>query len=78
MILIDPMNIQYTAVRNPRWMNPEHTVLDCEVNFDHIPEEWVGFGAVAEGDYPHTHRIFAECVAGTYGPIAPYEAPEEE
>lgn len=77
MIYIDVMNIQYTVVRHPRWANPENTMIDCEVNFTHLPEEWVGFAAVAEGDYPHTHRIFAECVNGDYGPIAPYEAPSE-
>lgn len=77
MITVDVMNIQYTLVRHPRWANEEQTMIDCEVNFTHLEGEWVGFAAVADGDYPHTHRIFAECVAGNYGPIAPYEAPVE-
>lgn len=75
-INFDPMTISYSDVRNPKWMDAEHTRLDCEVNFTHISEEWVPFGAVASGDYPHTHRIFEECVAGNYGPIAEYEDPE--
>lgn len=69
------MNITYTHIKNPKWANAEHTFLDCEVNFDHLPEEYVPFGAVASGDLPHTHQIFAECVEGKWGRIAEYTPP---
>jgi len=72
------MNITYTDVKNPKWANTEHTFIYCEVNFDHLPEEYVPFGAVASGDLEHTHQIFAECVEGKWGPIAEYEPPPVE
>jgi hypothetical protein len=70
------MQITYSTVLNPRWENAAHTRIYCEVNFDHLPEELVPFSAVAEGDYPHTHEIFARCVAGDFGPIADYTPPD--
>ena len=69
--------MKYTQVRNPKWMNAEHTVIECEVNFDDYNEEFVPFGAVKEGDYPHTHEIFARCAAGEFGEIEEYIAPPE-
>ena len=67
--------MKYTQVRNPVWANAEHTAIQCEVDFDDLVEEFVPFGATASGDYEHSHQIFAECVAGNYGPIAEYVAP---
>jgi len=69
------MNITYIDVKNPQWDDPEHTTLVCDVNFEHLPEEYVSFVARASGDYPHTHQIFAECVEGKWGPIAEYVPP---
>jgi hypothetical protein len=65
--------LDYVEVRNPKWANEAHTMINCEVNFTHIPEDFVPFSAVAEGDYVHSHNIFAECVTGMYGPIAEWE-----
>ena len=67
--------MKYTQVFNPRWANAEHTQINCDVDFDDLSEALVPFTAVASGDYPHSHQIFAECVAGNYGEIAEYVAP---
>jgi hypothetical protein len=67
--------MKYTQVTNPQWANAEHTQINCEVDFDDLNEALVPFTAVASGDYPHSHQIFAECVAGEYGEIAEYVAP---
>jgi hypothetical protein len=67
--------MKYTQVLNPQWANAEHTAINCDVDFDDLREELVPFTAVASGDYEHSHQIFAECVAGNYGPIAEYVAP---
>jgi hypothetical protein len=67
--------MNYTDVKNPQWANAEHTAINCDVDFDDLREELVPFTAVATGDYPHSHQIFAECVAGTYGEIAEYVEP---
>jgi hypothetical protein len=65
--------MKYTQVKNPIWANAEHTVINCEVDFDGLIETFVPFSAVATGDYEHTHQIFAECVAGNYGEIAEFK-----
>lgn len=67
--------MKYTQVLNPQWANAEHTAINCDVDFDDLREEYVPFTAVASGDYEHSHQIFAECVAGNYGPIAEYVEP---
>jgi hypothetical protein len=67
--------MNYTKVLNPIWANAEHTIINCDVDFDDLREELVPFSAVASGDYEHSHQIFAECVAGTYGAIAEYVEP---
>lgn len=69
--------MKYTSVRNPKWANAAHSRLICEVNFDDLPEDFVPFTAVASGDYPHTHEIFARCVAGDFGPVAEYVPPAD-
>ena len=67
------MNIVYTEARNANWANSDQTAINIEVNFAHLPEQWVWFSAVASGDYPHTHEIYARAVAGDFGPIADYD-----
>ena len=67
--------MKYTTVTNPSWVNAEHTTIACDVDFDDLSEATVPFAAVASGDYPHSHEIFARCVAGDFGAIAEYFAP---
>jgi hypothetical protein len=69
------MKVNFLDIKNIQWANSEHTILDCDVNFEHLPEEYVRFSAVASGDLEHTHKIFAECVEGKWGTIAEYVAP---
>jgi hypothetical protein len=69
--------MKYKRVKNPQWANFEQSQIRCEVDFDALLEEFVPFTAVASGDYPHTHEIFARCVAGEFGEIAPYTPPAD-
>ena len=70
------MNITYSSARNPVWVNAEQTMMNLEVNFDHEAEEWLEFTAVASGDLPHTHDLYARAVAGDFGAIAAYVEPD--
>jgi hypothetical protein len=67
--------MKYTTVKTPKWSNAANTQIQCEVDFNDLAEEFVPFTAVASGDYPHTHKIFARCVAGEFGPVAEYVPP---
>jgi hypothetical protein len=77
MIIVQEIN--YTVVRNLKWTNPEHTAFDCEVNFNHLFENFVPFHctkAEAEGlIYTHTTEIWERALSGEFGPIAEYEEP---
>lgn len=69
--------ITYTAVRNPVWLDEEQMLIGVEVNFDHLPEEWIEFGAYVHDTEPHGVEIFNRALAGEFGAVAPY-VPEEE
>lgn len=68
--------MEYTQVKNPVWANPEHTIIDCEVDFDDLPEEFVPFTANPyDTSNTASVEIFNDCVAGKYGVVAEYVAP---
>lgn len=62
-------------VKNPKWANPNHSVIECDVDFDELDENYVSFGAMESGDVAHTHEIFSRCIAGEFGLIAEYVSP---
>lgn len=65
----------YSQVKNPIWANAEHTMINCEVIFNHFPDEWLPFTADPTDVMEYSKTIFDECVAGEYGEIAEYVAP---
>lgn len=69
------MNIQILNVKNCRYANKEGTFIDCDVNFDHLPQEYVPFTAQKNSGEWHVAFIYNNAVAGKYGPIAPYVEP---
>jgi hypothetical protein len=62
-------------VKNCKWGNVEHTIILCDVDFDHLDEIYVPFSADLNDKYEHTKEIFNKAVAGEYGTIAAYEPP---
>lgn len=70
------MPITYSGVRNPAWANSQQTMINCEVQWDHVDfEDWSPCAVVASGDEPYIHEIYSRCVAGDYGTIAAYTRP---
>jgi hypothetical protein len=67
-----------TSLSNPRWSNAEKTRVDCEITTSQFGEEVLPFTADKFDVEPHGRAIFADIVAGTYGPIAEYVAPPEQ
>jgi hypothetical protein len=73
--------MNYTNIKNPVWANAEHTVINCEVDFNDLKEEFVPFSANLNDSYAHTKQIFNECIEGKWGSIAefvPYIPTQEE
>jgi len=69
------MSIKLVEAKNPVWGNAENTSVVVECNFEHLPEEFVPFRAIANDVEKHGKEIFACAIAGDFGPIAPYVAP---
>ena len=41
--IIVPENITWIDARNPKYINSANTKIELEVNFEHIPEQWVTY-----------------------------------
>ena len=67
--------MEYTNVTNPTWANAEHTIINCNVDFD-------GIGIVpftanpSDESNPSSLQIFNECICGKYGNILEYIPPK--
>ena len=59
--------MNYTSVKNPKWVSKDKTSIECIVNFENIGE--IVFTAAAEDHHSHTTEIFNRCVAGEFGTI---------
>lgn len=75
--MTDGLATTWSAARNPSWGDSAQTWIDLEVNFDDLPEEFVGCALRASGDEPHIHDLYARCIAGEFGEIAAWRAPDE-
>ena len=72
------MAITYTDARNPVWANTSRTLLDIEVNFDHMSEEYVMFTATLDDvGEPHAIEIYNRAIAGDFGPIGNFVPPAD-
>jgi len=69
------MQATLTSVTNPRWANAENTMIDCEITTSQFGDEILPFTASANDVETHGRGIFADLVAGKYGPIGEYVPP---
>jgi hypothetical protein len=68
--------MNYTDVKNPQWVNAEHTLINCDVDFDDLNEQYVPFTAnPSDTSNPSSKQIFDECAAGIWGDVAEYIPP---
>ncbi len=78
-VLADYTSRTVEDVKNPRWMNAGHTVLDADVKFRELaPLGYIPFTAVENADTEHGREIWQKAKAGDYGTIAEYEPPSIE
>jgi hypothetical protein len=68
--------MNYTDVKNPQWVNAEHTLINCEVDFDDLNDQYVPFTAnPSDTSNPSSKQIFDECVEGIWGSVSEYVEP---
>ena len=65
--------MQIKNVKNPQWANAEHTLIDVTLETDAYGE--IPFSASPNDVEAHGRGIFADVVAGKFGPIAEYVPP---
>lgn len=63
------------SVSNLQWDNAEHTSFSCVVKYAEFNEEHPS-GINATDPYAHINEIWTKGIAGEYGMIAEYVAPE--
>lgn len=66
------MNSVLTSLTSPVWANEEHTMIDCVITTSQLGAEELPFTASPSDPEAHGRQIFADLVAGKYGPIADY------
>ena len=71
------MQSTLTSLTNPVWSNADHTMIDCLITTSQFGSEVLPFTASPNDVEPHGRAIFADIVAGKYGPIAEYVPPPE-
>lgn len=69
------MQATLTSITSPRWANAERTMIDCKITTSQFGDEVLPFTAAQYDVEAHGRSIFADLVAGTYGPIADYVPP---
>lgn len=68
------MNAQLTSLTNPRWADAGRTMIDCDITTSQLGDEVLPFTAASYDVEPHGRAIFADLVAGKYGPIGQFVA----
>lgn len=71
------MQATLTSLTNPVWADAEHTSIDCVITTSQFGDELLPFTADSNDVAAHGRAIFADLVAGVYGPIGEYVAPIE-
>ena len=66
------MHALLTSLRNPRWADAEHTMIDCEITTSQFGDEVLPFTASSTDPEAHGRGIFADLVAGVYGAVAEF------
>lgn len=68
-------HLTYNLVSDPLWANSSQTAINVTVKFDHLPVA-VPFTAADDPTCTHAAEIFQRAVAGDFGEIAPFIAPD--
>lgn len=63
------------SVSNPVWVDSEHTMIDCLITTSERGDQQIPFTASADDVEAHGRAIFADLVAGRFGPIGEYVPP---
>ncbi len=60
----------YTQVKNPQWVDLNHSAINCEVIFENIGADFIPFSANPNDSYEYGREIYARCLSGEFGIIS--------
>ena len=63
-------NYGIARARNPRWTNAEHNMIDLEVDFMPLDEEWLPYTCTPDDVVAHSRELYRRAIAGDFGQIA--------
>lgn len=66
------MQTTLTELKNPVWMNEAQTAINCEIKTSQTGDMVLPFTADMNDVEQYGRQIFADIVAGKYGPIQPF------
>ena len=64
---------EVVRARNPKWANPEKNMIDLEVDFAPLDEEWLPYTASpTDTTVEHSRYLYTQAINGAYGDIGDY------
>jgi len=58
------------AARNPQWVDSDHNMIDLEVNFEELEEEWLPYTSGPTDVCEHSRTLFTRAAAGEFGEVS--------
>ena len=63
-------NYEIARARNPKWVDENHNMIDLEVDFAPLDEEWLPYTCSPTDVVAHSRELYRRAVAGDFGIIA--------
>jgi hypothetical protein len=67
--------MKFNGAKNPLWANKEHTLINLEVDFEDLDDEYVVCTVSLDDAYDHIKELFLKASNGDFGVIAEYVEP---
>ena len=65
---------EVVRARNPKWANLDHNMINLEVDFAPLDEEWLPYTcSPTDTEVEHSRYLYSKAVNGDYGEIADYQ-----
>lgn len=58
------------AARNPQWVDSNHNMIDLEVNFEELSEEWLPYTSTPTDVCEHSRTLYTRAAAGEFGEVS--------
>ena len=71
------ISYEVARARNPKWANAEHSMIDLEVDFSPLDEEWLPYTASpTDSEVEHSRYLYTQALNGAYGNIEDWDGKE--